>query len=420
MIRYSLVLALPCALAAQSPSEMRGLAHSYYEWRDSVYPVTASDQGKHIRDSLLTDYHMTSVRRRRAHVDSLLTRVKAINTSGWNKDDRIDKLLLQSQLEGAAFFPRVMRPEEADPQVYVGESSGAVFSLIKKEYAPKSRRAMAAASRLEAVPAMLQVARTNLTQPVKLYAQLAIDAARYGDDLYTTSLMTLADSLDDLQRARLIRARDGAVKALHDFADWLEARSKTMPDWKPMGDTQYNYLLHRVLLLPFDSREVATLGEVELARYRALESWLKDPSFASPDPARAARIPTDQTDFLKAYEVRLTEITDFLKANHLVTIPGYIGKLEIRQLPEAFKTTSQGGFMNPPGIYDADPTGIYFIPTYNPKSGNFYIRAAIEDPRPLLGHEGIPGHFLQLSIANHLPDEIRRQQGDNTFTEGWA
>jgi uncharacterized protein (DUF885 family) len=76
--------------------------------------------------------------------------------------------------------------------------------------------------------------------------------------------------------------------------------------------------------------------------------------------------------------------------------------------------------MNPPGIYDPDPTGFYFIPTYNPKSGNFYIRAAIEDPRPILGHEGIPGHFLQLSIANHLTNEIRRQHGDNAFVEGWA
>ena len=55
--------------------------------------------------------------------------------------------------------------------------------------------------------------------------------------------------------------------------------------------------------------------------------------------------------------------------------------------------------MNPPGIYDADNGGFYFIPTYNPKSRNFYIRAAIEDPRPILGHEGIPGHFLQISIA---------------------
>src|SRR6058998_3323701 len=132
MSRWLFGLAIPCALAAQSPSEMRALAHSYYEWRDSVYPVTASDQGKHTLDAFIADYRMSSVRRRRAHVDSLLAHVKAITTSGWSKDDRIDRLLLLSQLEGAAFFPRVMRPEESDPQLYVGESSGAVFSLIKK------------------------------------------------------------------------------------------------------------------------------------------------------------------------------------------------------------------------------------------------------------------------------------------------
>jgi len=363
---------------------------------------------------------MSAVRQRRDHVNSLLTRLKAWSTTGWAKNDVIDKILFQSQIEGAAFFPRVMHGEESDPQVYVNEISTGIFSLLKKEYASKSVRAMAAAARLEQAPALLHLARTNLTTPVRLYAQLAIESARGGDDLYTTSLMTLAGELTPAQRIRLDRARDGAIKSLHEFADWLAAREKSMPDWKPMGETQYNYLLHHVLLLPFDSRDVSTLGEVEVARYRALEGWLKDPSFASPDPARAPRIPRDQADFLAAYEARLVEVTNFLKANQLVTIPPYMGKFEIRQLPEAFKPTSPGGFMNPPGIYDNDPAGFYFIPTYNPKSGNFYIRAAIEDPRPILAHEGIPGHFLQLSIANHLTNEIRRQHSDNTFVEGWA
>jgi uncharacterized protein (DUF885 family) len=187
-----------------------------------------------------------------------------------------------------------------------------------------------------------------------------------------------------------------------------------------MGEAEYNNLLKHVLLLPFDAHDVAHLGEVELARYRALEALLKDPSLASPDPARAKHIPKDQAEFLASYESREREMIEFLQAHRLVTLPPYLGPFQIRQLPEAFKPTSPGGFMNPPGIYDKDPGGFYFIPTYDPKSGNFYIRAAIEDPRPILGHEGIPGHFLQLSIANHLPDEIRRQQGDNTFTEGWA
>jgi uncharacterized protein (DUF885 family) len=141
---------------------------------------------------------------------------------------------------------------------------------------------------------------------------------------------------------------------------------------------------------------------------------------ADPNPARAKSIPPDQEAFLKAYESREAEMIDFLKSHQLITLPDYLGRFEIRQLPEAFKPTSPGGFMNPPGLYDKDPAGFFFIPTYNPESKNFYIRAAIEDPRPILGHEGIPGHFMQLSIANHLPDEIRRQNQNGVFVEGWA
>jgi uncharacterized protein (DUF885 family) len=413
-------LAIPGASSAHSPAELRSLAHSYYEWRDSSYPVTASDRGKHLWDDRLADYRMSAVRHRRAYVESLLSRVKSIDTTAWSKDDQVDRVLLQSQLEYDAFFPRVMRQEESNPQLYVQEVANGIFSLLKKEYAPKRVRALAAAARLEQVPALLRTARTNLVTPVKLYAQLASESARGGDDLYTTSLMTLVEGLPEADHARLIKARDDAIVALHAFADWLDARMAGMPEWKPMGPANYNYLLRYVLVLPVDATDIAMLGEVELARFRALEAWLKHPEFASPDPSRAVRIPTDQAEFLRTYEARLTEVTTFLTENKLVTIPSYLGQFQIRQLPEAFKPTSPGGFMNPPGVYDSDPTGCYYIPTYNPKSGNFYIRAAIEDPRPILAHEGIPGHFLQLSIANHLADEIRRQNSDNTFAEGWA
>src|SRR6266496_105589 len=179
-------------------------------------------------------------------------------------------------------------------------------------------------------------------------------------------------------------------------------------------------LLKNVYYLPIDAKQLEMLGQTELARYRGLESMLPDPSLADPNPARAKVIPKNQNDFLKAYESREAEMIAYLKENHLVTLPPYLGRFEIRQLPEAFKPTSPGGFMNAPGVYDKDSAGFYFIPTYNPQSRNFYIRAAIEDPRPILGHEGIPGHFLQLSIANHLKDEIRRQHGDGIMVEGWA
>ena len=407
-------------VAAQSPGDLRALATAWYAWRDSTDPVGTSDRGNHRWDDRLGNLGMTAVRARRERVRTLLARVKGMQTVTWKKDDRVDWLLFRSELEGEDFFGRNLATEESDPQRYVGEIGNGVFSLLKKEYAPRRARALAAAARLEQAPALLATARMNLTKPVRLYAKLAIDAARGGDDLYTTSLMTLDEGLTPAEHARLVSARDGAIKALHAFADWLEKGLPVMADWRPMGEARYNYLLEHVLLLPYNAVEVATLGEVELARYRGLESMLRHPEFASPDPARAARVPRDQADFLATYESRLTELVQFLKERQLVTIPDYVGKFSIRQLPEAFKPTSPGGFMNPPGIYDKDSEGFFFIPTYDPKSGNFYIRAAIEDPRPILGHEGIPGHFLQLSIANHLTNEIRRQHSDNTFTEGWG
>ena len=218
-----------------------------------------------------------------------------------------------------------------------------------------------------------------------------------------------------------MKARDAALAASHGFADGLEKRLPKMVDFAPMGEANYNYYLKHVLLLPLNAAQVEMLGRAELARYRALESLLPDPSLADPDPARSTNIPPDQESFLKAYESREAGDDRFPERASISSRCRIISaRFEIRQLPEAFKPTSPGGFMNPPGVYDKDPTGFYFIPTYNPESKNFYIRAAIEDPRPILGHEGIPGHFLQLSIANHLTDEIRRQHQDGVFVEGWA
>ncbi len=325
-----------------------------------------------------------------------------------------------AQLEGVDFQNRVLKFERNNPLLYADECAEAIFSLLKKEYDTPRKRALSATARLKAMPAMLKQGLANLQNPVKLYAQLAIQSARSMDPLLKDSLMALDVGLAPNEHEEFIKARDAALAAVHSYADELEKRMPKMVDFAPMGEANYNYYLKHVLLLPLDAREVETIGRAELARYRALEALLPDPKLADPDPARSGNNPSDQASFLKAYESRETEIINFLKEHKLVTIPDYLGPFQIRQLPEAFKPTSPGGFMNPPGVYDKDPTGFYFIPTYNPQSKNFYIRAAIEEPRPILGHEGIPGHFLQLSIANHLTDEIRRQHEDGVFVEGWA
>lgn len=408
------------AQSTSTPAELRRMAEDYYRWRNEQFPTASSNEGLHTWDDRLADYSEAAINLRRTRVKDLLARVQAMKTESWARDDRIDWLLFRAQLERTAFFDRVMNFPETDPQTYVDECSNSIFSLLKKEYDTPRNRALSATARMRLMPALLEQGKRNLKKPVRLYAQLAIDSARSIDSLFKDSLVTITRDLQPTELAEHVKARDAALAALRAYADWLEGRLSGMVAFAPMGEENYNYLLKHAYLLPIDARQVAMLGESELARYRALESLLPDPSFANPDPARSKNIPVDQEAFLKAYEQRQEEMISFLRTKELITLPSYLGPFYIRQLPEAFKPTSPGGFMNPPGLYDKDNSGFYFIPTYNPKSSNFYIRAAIEDPRPILGHEGIPGHFLQISIANKLDREIRRQQNDGVFQEGWA
>ncbi|HKU81975.1 MAG TPA: DUF885 family protein, partial [Candidatus Tumulicola sp.] len=82
--------------------------------------------------------------------------------------------------------------------------------------------------------------------------------------------------------------------------------------------------------------------------------------------------------------------------------------------------TYPGGFMNPPGMFSRDPEGFYFVPDFGSSNGGFFVAAARQSVLPVLGHEGIPGHFLQFSYAYHNPDYIRHVHDDGVFAEGWA
>src|SRR5438552_2142301 len=324
----SLVSNTTTAQSPGSPADLRKLAQDYYNWRNQNYPVFSSDSGLHTWDTRLTDYSLSAILSRRLQVKETLSKVRAMQTENWSKDDRIDWLLFRSQLESVDFFTRVVDFEASDPQTYVNECSNGIFSLLKKEYDTPRNRALAAAARLKQMPALMEQGKKNLTKPVKLYAQLAIDSARSIDSLFTDSMMTLATNLSPAERDDLIKSRDAAITAIHAYAGWLEKRLPEMVPFKPMGETNYNYLLKNVYLLPLDAKQVEMLGQAELARYRALESLLPDPSLANPDPSRSKNIPKDQEAFLKAYESRETEMVDFVKTNQLVKLPSYLGRFE--------------------------------------------------------------------------------------------
>src|SRR5216117_2307506 len=306
--------------SANAAATLHKMADDYYAWRNENYPVRSSEAGLHTWDDRLTDYSPAKVAERAQHVHSLLEKLRAIKIDNWPKNERIDAILFRAQLEDVDFQNRVLKFERTNPQVYVGECTNAIFSLLKKEYDTPRNRALAAGARLKQMPELLKQGLSNLQKPVKLYSQLAIQSARSIDPLLNDSLMALDVDLSPNEHEELVKARDAAVAALHAYADELEKRLPKMVDFTPMGEANYNYYLKHVLLLPLSASEVEMIGRAELARYRALEALLPDPKLADPDPKRAPSIAPDQESFLKAYESREAETISFLKEHNFVKI----------------------------------------------------------------------------------------------------
>ena len=131
------------------------IAEDYYAWRNENFPVGSSEAGLHTWDDRLTDYAPAKIDERARHVRELLDKVRARNIETWLKDERIDAILFRAQLEGADFGNRVLKFERTNPQVYVGECTNAIFTLLKKEYDTPRKRALAATARMKLMPALL-------------------------------------------------------------------------------------------------------------------------------------------------------------------------------------------------------------------------------------------------------------------------
>jgi uncharacterized protein (DUF885 family) len=90
-------------------------------------------------------------------------------------------------------------------------------------------------------------------------------------------------------------------------------------------------------------------------------------------------------------------------------------KFEVVPVPDYLAKTSAPAYYQP-GAPDGSRPGRLFINTWNAPSRNLY---QVED---VAYHEGLPGHHLQISIAQELKDipTFRKYQNYSAYAEGWG
>ena len=82
---------------------------------------------------------------------------------------------------------------------------------------------------------------------------------------------------------------------------------------------------------------------------------------------------------------------------------------------EPFEDMGENDDLTGPSRLDQDGTSYIRVP--GPNLGFFKLSTA-HDPRPILVHEGVPGHYFQLCLGWHNADPIRRHYYDSGANEG--
>lgn len=195
--------------------------------------------------------------------------------------------------------------------------------------------------------------------------------------------------------------------------------------WKlPEGDDFYAYRLKAMTTTDLTASEIHDLGLAEVARiHKEMQAIMNDVGFEGSLQDFFKYLQTD-SKFLyedsdagrEAYLAEATRIIDVMKGNlDAVFLSKPKADLEVRRVEAFREKAGSKAFYNRPAP-DGSRPGYYYANLYKIEDMPKYQMEA------LAYHEGIPGHHMQIAMAQELEGvpKFRKFGGYTAYTEGWG
>lgn len=195
--------------------------------------------------------------------------------------------------------------------------------------------------------------------------------------------------------------------------------------WKlPRGDAYYAHRLRAMTTTDLGAEEIHTIGLSEVSRiHDEMRAIMDRLSFEGDLQAFFTYLREDERFYYpdteegrEQYLAEATRIIDRMRTD-LDRIFGIQPQAEmvVRRV-EPFREKSAGKAFYMRGSPDGSRPGIYYANLYNMRDMPIYQMEA------LAFHEGIPGHHMQISIAQELEGvpRFRKFGGYTAYSEGWA
>ena len=416
MSRVLLGLLLLSAISFAQPKtdSLDQLASDFWTWRAAHRPFTFDDVPRMEHAAGMREWSPAAVAKQRVDLAEFERRWKAMPTDGWPVARMVDYRLMGSALARVRWELDVNPRWQRDPTFYVEQTIDALQEELMSPAPLDPARSREIVARTENIPSILEQGKLNL-KAIAPFAQLTIALladidARLARVERGVSPLLISDDL----RARFRVAIAAASKALIDYREWLKQNLPNMRQDFTLGDKAYGFFLHQVALLPYTPEQLLAMARQDFERVLAMESYerqrdlrapeLKLPATAEEESARMARDDANIRRYLVEHQILtvppdLPHWTARLAPDYVVALDGF-GELD--------------DFTGPSRLHQ---DGVRWI---QPPSNNlpYFWKAFAQDPRTTGVHEGVPGHFFQLSLAWRNPDSIRRQYYDSGANEG--
>ncbi len=404
------------AAAGRAPADaFDSLAARFWRWRRDQQPTTADDIPRYERDTAwVPRWSRADIAAARAQHRAFLRSWRAIDTTGWSVPRQVDYRLIGAAIQRVAWELDGLRLPERDARFWVQQTLGTVHDALLPPPPFDGVRARLLRRRLERIPLTVEHARLGLTDPARPFAELAIASLDDIEQRMATVVRELTPLLPPAEVPGVRASAATAARALASLRSSLVSRLSSMHARVAAGPAAYRWFLHEVALVPLSPDELRAMGRQEWARAVAGEVTERQKNAALPELPLFANA-AEQVAREAADERAVREV---LEQRGLLTVPATLRHYLNRKIPAYLDPIAEMAVNVDHGSEERlDADGVAAIWEPSPTLG-YFGRAIARDPRPIIVHEGVPGHFMQLSMGWRHPNPVRRRYYDSGPSEG--
>jgi uncharacterized protein (DUF885 family) len=425
------LLLAACASTPPASRELDRLGRDYWEWRMASSPEWATYRGDHRWNDRLTDVGARGRERGRQALEGFLARLRAIDRAALPGAARVSAEILERELvlgleeREHAFWQWAVDPMDG-PQV-------TLLELVNSHPFRDAKDMRDFIARIRAIPRHLDDHIANLREGLKegrvapkvivdrVVGQLRAIRGTPPEKLAFADALRKSDAFHEELLEAVASDAKPAFGRLLDFLE-KEYRAREAPGLGalPGGEAAYRFRIRWHTTTELPAKEIHEIGLAELRgiqeEMRAIARKLGHdgdlPSFFAKVKGDPANYRASRAELLEHYRAALAKAEAALPEwfSRLPKIPCKVKEIEAyreKDAPTAY-------------YYAADEKrtrdAFFYANLYQPETRPLYSAMA------LTVHEAVPGHHLQIAIAQELEGlpEFRRSASSTAFVEGWA